>query len=187
MVGFEQMLKLSMNLLILSMVNAFSQRHYWPSFKARLLKFPSPCRNDLRGCIFLKETNHWMLVFFLLILLFKKDVFSNKASILEFLDIKAFFCEFYNLVVACLQVSWKLKAGFELAVRNSQFAKRFGNLQMNFCIFSENCKSLKSDTLWIFRVIHWTTYIVSYFKPIKYSLLNNNVISQRFIIHISPN
>ena len=36
--------------------------------------------------------------------------------------------------------------GFKLAVRNSQFAKRFGSLQMSFCIFSKNYKSLKPDT-----------------------------------------
>ena len=37
-------------------------------------------------------------------------------------------------------------AGFELAVRNLQFAKHFGSLRMNFCIFSKNCELLKSDT-----------------------------------------
>ena len=37
-------------------------------------------------------------------------------------------------------------AGFKLAIRNMQFAKHFGSLQMSFCIFSKNCKSLKSDT-----------------------------------------
>ena len=37
-------------------------------------------------------------------------------------------------------------SGFELAVRNSQFAKRFGSLRMSFCIFSKNCELLKSDT-----------------------------------------
>ena len=36
--------------------------------------------------------------------------------------------------------------GFKLAIRNMQFAKHFGSLQMSFCIFSKNCKSLKSDT-----------------------------------------
>ena len=36
--------------------------------------------------------------------------------------------------------------GFELAVCNSQFAECFGSLRMSFCIFSKNCKSLKSDT-----------------------------------------
>ena len=77
--------------------------------------------------------------------------------------------------------------GFELAICNLQFAKRFGSLQICFCIFSTNCELLKSNTSWIFRVIHWTSYIVSYFKPIKYPLLNNNVISQRFIVHNSPN
>ena len=35
---------------------------------------------------------------------------------------------------------------------------------MNFCNFS---KLLKSDTSWISRVIYWTSYIISYFKPIK--------------------
>ena len=40
---------------------------------------------------------------------------------------------------------------FELAVCNSQFAKHFGSLQMSFCIFSKSCKSLKSDTSWMYR------------------------------------
>ena len=80
----------------------------------------------------------------------------------------------------------QITTGFELAICNSRFVKCFSSLQMNFCIFSENCKSLELDTSWIFRVIHWTSYIVSHFKPIKYPLLNNNVISQRFVVHISP-
>ena len=82
-------------------------------------------------------------------------------------------------------INIKYITGFELAVRNSQFVKHFGSLRMNICIFSKNCKSLKSDTSWIFRVIHWTSYIRSYFKPNKYSLLNNNVISQKFIVQIN--
>ena len=76
---------------------------------------------------------------------------------------------------------------YRVRISHLQFAKRFGSLQICFCIFSTNCELLKSDTSWIFRVIHWTSYIVSYFKPIKYPLLNNNVISQRFIVHNSPN
>ena len=80
---------------------------------------------------------------------------------------------------------WKTNSGFKLAICNLQFAKHFGSLQMSFCIFSKNCESLKSDTSWIFRVIHWTSYIVNYFKPIKCPLLNNNVISQKFIVDIS--
>ena len=76
-------------------------------------------------------------------------------------------------------------SGFELAVHNLQFMKHFGSLQMSFCIFLKNCESLKLDALWILRVIHLTSYIVSYFKPIKYPLLNNNVISQRFTVHIN--
>ena len=79
---------------------------------------------------------------------------------------------------------WTYITGFKLAICNSQFAKRFGSLRMSFCIFSKNCELLNSDASWIFRVLHWTSYIVSYFKPIKYSLLNNNVISQKFIVHI---
>ena len=73
----------------------------------------------------------------------------------------------------------------KLAIHNSQFPKLFGSLWMSLCIFSKNCESLKSDTLWISRVIHWTSYIVSYFKPIKYPLLNNNVISQTLIYIIA--
>ena len=88
-----------------------------------------------------------------------------------------------------LYESWKRmkwgKTGFELAVRNSQFVMRFGSFRLSFCIFSKNYESLKSDTLWIFRFIHWNSYILRYFKPIKYPLLNNNVISQRFIVHIN--
>ena len=51
---------------------------------------------------------------------------------------------------------------FELTIRNSQFAKRFGSLRMSFCIFSKDYETLKSDNSWIFRVIHWTSNI-SYF------------------------
>ena len=76
-------------------------------------------------------------------------------------------------------------SGFKLAVRNSQFAKHFSSLWMNFSIFSKNCELLKSDTSWIFRVIRWTSYIQSHFKPNNYPLLNNNMISQRFIVHIN--
>ena len=57
-VCFEQMLKLSVNLLIFWVVNTFSWRHYWPSIKTQLLKFPSACRNNLQRCIFVKKINH---------------------------------------------------------------------------------------------------------------------------------
>ena len=76
-------------------------------------------------------------------------------------------------------------AGFELACSQFTICEAFWQFPMSFCIFSKNCESLKSDTSWIFRVIHWTSYIVSYFKPIKYPLLNNNLISQKFIVHIN--
>ena len=36
--------------------------------------------------------------------------------------------------------------GFELAIRNMQFAKHFCRLRICFCIFSKNCESLKSNT-----------------------------------------
>ena len=49
---------------------------------------------------------------------------------------------------------------FELAVRNSQ---------------------LRS----VFRVVNWLSHIVSYFEPTKYPLMNDNMISQRFIVHIN--
>ena len=64
-------------------------------------------------------------------------------------------------------------------------SEAFWQFQMSFCILSKNCKSLKSDTSRIFEVIHWTSYIVSYFRAIKNPLLNNNMISQRFIVHIN--
>ena len=63
----------------------------------------------------------------------------------------------------CSFVQKKFKsanAGFKLAVCNLQIVKRFGSLRMSFCIFSKNCKSLKLDTSWIFRLIHWSSYTV---------------------------
>ena len=51
--------------------------------------------------------------------------------------------------------------GFELAVHNSQFAKHFDSVRMSFCVFSTNCELLKSDASWIFRIIHWTSYMIS--------------------------
>ena len=60
----------------------------------------------------------------------------------------------------------------------------FWQFPNEFLHFSKNCESLKSDASWIFRVIDWTSYIVSYFKPTKYHLLNDKVISHGFIVHI---
>ena len=37
------------------------------------------------------------------------------------------------------------RTGFKLAVRNSQFAKRFDSLRMRLGIFSKICESLKSE------------------------------------------
>ena len=95
----------------------------------------------------------------------------------------SFWTYLYNLSHRLTELNVSL--GFKLAIRNSLFAKCFGSLRMSFWIFSKNCESLKSDTSWIFKVIYWTCHIVTYFKPIKYPLLNNNVISQRFIVHIN--
>ena len=92
-VCFEQMLKLSVNLLIFRVVNTFSWRHYWPSIKTRLLKFPSACRNNLQRCIFVKEINHWLLVLFLPMFIFCKRMYSqnDETGILEVLEIFFFF------------------------------------------------------------------------------------------------
>ena len=87
------MLKLSVNLLIFRVVNTFSWRHYWPSIKTRLLKFPSACRNNLQRCIFVKEINHWLLVLFLPMFIFCKRMYSqnDETGILEVLEIFFFF------------------------------------------------------------------------------------------------
>ena len=68
---------------------------------------------------------------------------------------------------------------FQLAIYEAlwQFSKEFFH-------FSKNYESLKWDTSWVFRVIHWTSYIVRYFKPTKYHLMNNKVILHRFIVNI---
>ena len=57
------MLELSINLSFFLMVKTFSQHHFCSSIRTRLLKLPLACRNNLPGCIFLKEINHWLLVF----------------------------------------------------------------------------------------------------------------------------
>ena len=75
--------------------------------------------------------------------------------------------------------------GIKLVICNLQFGNRFGSLRISFCIFSKNCELLKADMSWVFRVIHWTSYIVSYFKSSKYSVLNNNLASQRFMVRIN--
>ena len=41
----------------------------------------------------------------------------------------------------------RIQTVFKLAVHNLQFAKHFGSLQMNFCIFSKDFEWLKSDSL----------------------------------------
>ena len=72
------------------------------------------------------------------------------------------------LITVVITLLCTTTAGFELAIRNSHFAKYFGSLRMSFCIFSTNCELLKPDTSKIFSVISVTSYIVSYFKPTKY-------------------
>ena len=76
------------------MVDIFSLRHYWPPIKTRLLKFPSPYRNDLQGCIFMKEINHLLLVFFLITFIFSKKMYSrnDETVVLEVPEIIFFRC-----------------------------------------------------------------------------------------------
>ena len=84
-IGFEQMVKLSINLLIFSMGKAFLYRHYWP-----WIKLPTPYQVNLQHCIFLNGINHWLFVFFLPMLIFLKVMHSqnDETGILEVLEIK---------------------------------------------------------------------------------------------------
>ena len=72
-----------------------------------------------------------------------------------------------------------------------QFAicKAFLQFEMKFLHFCKNCESLKLDSSWMFIEFHWVTHwsscLVSYFKALKCPLLNDNIISQRFIVHIN--
>ena len=50
-----------------------------------------------------------------------------------------FLDSYDNLEAAITAIHDMICSGFELAIRNLQFAKRF-------CIFSKNCDLLKSDT-----------------------------------------
>ena len=65
-------------------------------------------------------------------------------------------------------------AGFEFAVRNSQFAKRFGSLRMSFCNFSNKLQIAKIRHFMNFQSYSLNYYIISYFMPIKNLLFNNN-------------
>ena len=62
-VGFDEILELSINLSFFLMVKTFSQHHFCSSIKTRLLTLHLACRNNLQGCIFLEEINHWLSVF----------------------------------------------------------------------------------------------------------------------------
>ena len=81
---------------------------------------------------------------------------------------------------------WKKLTRSRVWTSHLQFAifKAFWQFANEFLLFSKNCELLKSDTFWIFRVIHWTNYLVSYIKPTKYHLLKSKVISHTFIVHI---
>ena len=70
-----------------------SQHHYRPYIMIRLLKFSPPCRDNLQGCISLKEIKHGLLMFFLLIFIFFKKMYSqnDEIGVLEVLEIKIFF------------------------------------------------------------------------------------------------
>ena len=86
---------------------------------------------------------------------------------------------FSYLLLKIVYTTEKVLTGFKLAVRNSQFAKCSDSLQMSFCIFHKKLRIAK-----IRYFINWVSHWTSYFKLIKYPLLNN-VISQKFIVHIN--
>ena len=88
-VDFEQMLKLSMNLLIYPMVKTFSYRHYWPYIKIRLLKFLSFVEIIYRAVFSCKELTFDCFCF---AFAFQKVYSQNdETGVLEVLEIKTFF------------------------------------------------------------------------------------------------
>ena len=136
------------------------------------------------------QTISWLLptnclsVFSHFVGLVLKGIINNRLNT-ELLGISIISYEdfIFHVIWYCKMVSrvWISRSQFAICEAFWQFANEF------LYFFSKICESLKSDISWIFRVIQWTNYIVSYFKPIKYPLLNNNMISQRFIVHISAN
>ena len=99
---------------------------------------------------------------------------------------KSSVCSFFGKAIQLANCNcWLDLAKNRISHSQFEFAKYIGSLRMSFYIFSVNCVSLKSDISRIFRVNHRTSYIGSYFKPNKYPMFNNNVISQRFIVHIN--
>ena len=104
-------------------VNTFFERHFCSSIKTRLLTFPLTCRNNLYGCIFLKEINQTACVFpsYVYFLgkkcILRKNVETGVLEVLQSLllpnhggqTFTIFSRTFYNLVVACLQFTWKWK------------------------------------------------------------------------------
>ena len=86
---------------------------------------------------------------------------------------------FFNFLRKCP------KPGFGLAIRNLQSAKHFGSLQMSFLQFFKKLWINKIKYFMNFQSCSWTSYIVSYFKPIKYLLFNNNVLVNSISFHFN--
>ena len=72
------MLKLTIDPSFFPTVNTFFERHFCSSIKTRLLTFPLTCRNNLYGCIFLKEINQTACVFPFYLIFWEKKMHSQK-------------------------------------------------------------------------------------------------------------
>ena len=90
MVGFEQILKILINISFFAVLNNFSLCHFCSSVKTRLLTFPLAGRDNLQGCIFLREMNQTSLPTFI----FCKKMYSQnyETGVLEVLQINLFCC-----------------------------------------------------------------------------------------------
>ena len=117
-----------------------------------MLKFPTPYRYNLQD-IFLKGIKHWLLVFFLTIIIFFKNIYfqNDETGILEVLEIKIFFAVwweglhifFLNFSLLILKFSGRTCGSF---LRKKREKNRWISVSNHYLVFS---KSLRGNRkLW---------------------------------------
>ena len=104
-------------------------------------------RNNLKRALReLKSKNSIIVTTIKFVMFFEDNMLANNTTnslIMMKIKTETFGATYKNNRV---KLNFDKKSGFELAICNSNFAKRFGSFWIGFCIFPKNCESLKSDT-----------------------------------------
>ena len=104
-------------------------------------------RNNLKRALpELKSKNNIIVTTIKFVTFFEENMLANNTTnslIMMKIKTETFGGTYKNNRV---KLNFDKKSGFELAICNSNFAKRLGSFWIRFCIFPKNCESLKSDT-----------------------------------------